>query len=100
MERKILFLLKYLSLWLSIYNKMLPNVRNETSGMAVRYVTPAPTRYLRYVTPVSYEIFKIRYTSSYEIFKIRYTSSYEIIFKIRLVFIVKVGYHSLLQFLL
>ena len=30
---------------------MRPNVRNETSGIAVRYVTPAPTRYLRYVTP-------------------------------------------------
>ena len=51
MERKISFLLDYLSLWLSIYNKMRPNVRKETSVMAVRYVPPAPTRYLRYVTP-------------------------------------------------
>ena len=38
MERKISFLLDYLSLWLSIYNKMLPNVRNETSGMAVNSI--------------------------------------------------------------
>ena len=37
MERKISFLLDYLSLWLSIYNKMLPYVQNETSGMAVQF---------------------------------------------------------------
>ena len=28
-------IINYLSLWLSIFNKMLPNIRKETSGMAV-----------------------------------------------------------------